>query len=228
MKIGIIGAMEVEIEVLKNKLEELVEVEIHGFTFYEGRVKNHQVIVLLSGVGKVSAAVGTTLLIEKYTPDFIINTGTAGGLGTSQVHDLILATEVRHHDVDLTGFGYEPGQQSKMPAAFVTDKKWTALAERLVAKHSQQLHKGLVVSGDAFINDPQRLKEIQATFPAALAVEMEAASIAQVCYMLEVPFVVLRAVSDVAGEGNTLSFESFVKSAGKLSAEINLDFIQNL
>ncbi|MCK0202195.1 5'-methylthioadenosine/S-adenosylhomocysteine nucleosidase, partial [Ornithobacterium rhinotracheale] len=119
MKIGIIGAMEVEISLLREKIENLEATTLYNFKFYQGNYGNHEIIVVLSGVGKVSAAVATTLLIDHYQPDLIINTGTAGGLQNVRVGDIILATEVRHHDVDLTGFGYELGQQSQMPAAFI-------------------------------------------------------------------------------------------------------------
>ena len=116
--IGIIGAMELEINTLKAAIENCKETKIGRFAFYQGNLCGKEVVVLLSGIGKVSAAVGTTLLIEHYHPSLIINTGTAGGLGNTSVHDLILATEVRHHDVDVTAFGYEIGQQAQMPPAF--------------------------------------------------------------------------------------------------------------
>jgi len=118
MKIGIIGAMELEVQLLREKLQERKDTELFGFTFHEGRIGSYQVVVLLSGIGKVSAAVATALLINQFKPELIINTGTAGGLKDTRVYDIILATEVRHHDVDVTAFGYEIGQQAKMPPAF--------------------------------------------------------------------------------------------------------------
>ncbi|GIJ95767.1 5'-methylthioadenosine/S-adenosylhomocysteine nucleosidase [Capnocytophaga stomatis] len=228
MKIGIIGAMELEINTLKKELNDIKTTTIGSFAFHEGKMHGVSVVVLLSGIGKVSASVGTTLLIEHFQPDMIINTGTAGGLGTSSVHDIILASEVRHHDVDVTAFGYEIGQQAQMPAAYLPDDKWLQLAKSVAEKHSNQLHCGLVVSGDSFISDPKRLKQIENTFPEAKAVEMEAAAIAQTCYLLKTPFIMLRAISDKAGEGNASSYEKFVVEAGKLSAEINIDIIKNI
>ncbi|ATA88958.1 5'-methylthioadenosine/S-adenosylhomocysteine nucleosidase [Capnocytophaga stomatis] len=228
MKIGIIGAMELEINTLKKELNDIKTTTIGSFAFHEGKMHGVSVVVLLSGIGKVSASVGTTLLIEHFQPDMIINTGTAGGLGTSSVHDIILASEVRHHDVDVTAFGYEIGQQAQMPAAYLPDDKWFQLAKSVAEKHSNQLHCGLVVSGDSFISDPKRLKQIENTFPKAKAVEMEAAAIAQTCYLLKTPFIMLRAISDKAGEGDASSYEKFVVEAGKLSAEINIDIIKNI
>ncbi|MFK8262823.1 5'-methylthioadenosine/adenosylhomocysteine nucleosidase [Capnocytophaga canimorsus] len=227
MRIGIIGAMELEINRLKNELEDLEVQKIAAFTFYKGSIAGVSVVVLLSGIGKVSASVATTLLIEKYHPDIIINTGTAGGLGDTSVHDLILATEVRHHDVDVTAFGYEMGQQAQMPAAYLPDNQWFENAKAIAKKYTQQLHYGLVVSGDAFIHDPKRLQNIEKQFPKAKAVEMEAAAIAQTCYLMQVPFIMLRAISDKAGEGNAQSYEQFVQEAGKIAAEINIDLIKH-
>lgn len=128
MKIGIVGAMESEVRFLKKMLNNFKEEDIYSFKFFTGEIANHKVIVLLSGVGKVSASVGTTLLIEKYTPNLVINTGTAGGLKNVNVYDIILATEVKYYDVNLTAFGYELGQQSNMPPVFTPDFKYMQLS----------------------------------------------------------------------------------------------------
>ena len=228
MKVGIIGAMELEIHTLRSALKNIKTTKIRSFTFYEGEIHGVQVVVLLSGIGKVSASVSTTLLIEHFKPTIIINTGTAGGLGNTCVHDIILATEVRHHDVDVTAFGYEIGQQAQMPSAYIPDEKYFNLAKTIATEHSSQLHCGLVVSGDAFISDPARLQQIETLFPQALAVEMEAAAIAQTCHLVKTPFIMLRSISDKAGEGNAISYEKFVAKAGKISDEINIDLIKSL
>ncbi len=228
MRVGIIGAMQLEVEILQEHLEARTDTKIGEFLFSEGKIGETGVIVCLSGIGKVSAAVGTTLLIDRYTPDYIINTGTAGGLGTANIHDIILATEVRHHDVDVTAFGYEIGQQAQQPAAFLPNAKLLSTARKICSKYTQQLIEGLIVSGDAFISDPERVKLISKHFPKALAAEMEAAAIAQVCHQMQVPFLVLRAISDKAGEGDASSYERFVAEAGKLSAKMNIDLIKEL
>ncbi len=226
--IGIIGAMELEINTLRAAIIDCKETKIGRFAFYEGTLCGIEVVVLLSGIGKVSAAVATTLLIEKYNPSLIINTGTAGGLADTSVHDIILATEVRHHDVDVTAFGYEIGQQAQMPPAFIADVQWSTQLKEVAAQHQYRLHYGQVVSGDAFISSPERLQQIANTFPQAKAVEMEAAAIAQTCYLLGVPFVMLRAISDKAGEGNAISYNEFVEEAGRISAEIVKAFCQKI
>ena len=192
--IGIIGAMELEINTLRAAIIDCKETKIGRFAFYEGTLCGTEVVVLLSGIGKVSAAVATTLLIEKYNPSLIINTGTAGGLADTSVHDIILATEVRHHDVDVTAFGYEIGQQAQMPPAFIADVQWSAQLKEVAAQHQYRLHYGQVVSGD----------------------------------LLGVPFVMLRAISDKAGEGNAISYNEFVEEAGRISAEIVKAFCQKI
>ena len=228
MKIGIIGAMELEIDSLRTSIQSCKETKIGRFVFYEGTLNGIEVVLLLSGIGKVSASVATTLLIERYNPSLIINTGTAGGLGDTSVHDIILANEVRHHDVDVTAFGYEIGQQAQMPPAFIANTQWTEKLKQVAERYSQTLHYGQVVSGDSFISSPTRLQEIANTFPKAKAVEMEAAAIAQTCYLLNIPFVMLRAISDKAGEGNAVSYETFVVEAGKLSATIIKAFLASI
>jgi len=226
--IGIIGAMELEIALLKEAISNCKETKIGKFTFYEGILEGKAVVVLLSGIGKVSAAVGTTLLIERYHPKLIVNTGTAGGLADILVHDIILATEVCYHDVDVTAFGYKIGQQAQMPPAFIANTQWTEKLKQVAERYSHTLHYGQVVSGDSFISSPTRLQEIANTFPKAKAVEMEAAAIAQTCYLLNIPFVMLRAISDKAGEGNAVSYETFVVEAGKLSATIIKAFLASI
>lgn len=227
MKIGIIGAMEVEVELLREALQDRKNEMLYGFTFHRGKIGNHEIVVSLSGIGKVSAAVATALLIQNYNPDLLINTGTAGGLKDTKVYDIVLATEIRHHDVDVTAFGYEIGQQAKMPPAFFSNEEWLIKVEKHCQKYTEQLRKGVVVSGDSFISNKDRRAWIEEKFPTALAVEMEASAIAQTCYLMNTPFLMLRAISDSAGEGDTVSFDTFVEKAGRLSAEMNISLLMN-
>ena len=228
MKIGIIGAMESEIELLREYLGNPAATHLQRYAFYEGQIGAHQVVVLLSGIGKVSAAVGTALLINHFAPDLIINTGTAGGLQHSKVFDMVLATEVTYYDVDVTAFGYALGQQAQMPPSYLPSEQWFDKAKASVARYTNQLHCAPIVSGDVFISDPQKRQWIETHFPKAVAVEMEAAAIAQTCYLLGTPFLILRAVSDNAGDGDTISYDTFVTQAAALSAKMNIDFIENL
>lgn len=228
MKIGIIGAMEVEISTLLAHLQKKKQTKVSDFTFYEGEIGSHQVILVQSGIGKVSASVCATLLIQLFSPELIINTGVAGALGQSRIKDLVLATEVQHHDVDVTAFGYEIGQQAQMPAQFFPEKELLLKAEAHYKKFSSQIKTGLIVSGDVFVNTPEKKAQIQQNFPSAQALEMEAAAIAQTCYLLKTPFLIVRAISDNADEKNTLSYDQFVEEMGKFSAEINIELLEEV
>ncbi len=221
MRVGIIGAMEQEVAILRDLLDDRTTWQKAGCEIYSGRLHGIDVVLLKSGIGKVSAALGTTLLLDHYQPDFIINTGSAGGLGAAmQVGDIVVSTEVRYHDVDVTAFGYVPGQMAQCPAAFTADASLVALAEKCISRLDLRAVRGLVVSGDAFINGAESLKRIRATFPQAIAVEMEATAIAHVCHQFLVPFVVVRAISDVADQASHISFDEFLAVAAKQSSHL--------
>ncbi|WP_275554422.1 5'-methylthioadenosine/S-adenosylhomocysteine nucleosidase [Mixta sp. Marseille-Q2659] len=219
MKAGIIGAMEQEVTLLRDKIENRQTLSIAGCEIYTGTLNGVEVALLKSGIGKVSAAMGTALLLERCRPDFIINTGSAGGLAASlKVGDIVVSDEVRYHDADVTAFGYEPGQMAGCPAAFPADDKLITAAERCISQLNLHAVRGLVVSGDAFINGAEPLARIRTTFPQAIAVEMEATAIGHVCHQFATPFVVIRAISDVADQESHLSFDEFLSVAAKQSS----------
>ena len=219
MKAGIIGAMEQEVTLLRDKIENRQTLTLAGCEIYTGTLNGVEVALLKSGIGKTAAALGTTLLLELCKPDVVINTGSAGGLAASlKVGDIVVSDEVRYHDADVTAFGYEPGQMAGCPAAFVADEKLIAAAEQVINKLDLNAVRGLVVSGDAFINGAEPLARIRTTFPQAIAVEMEATAIGHVCHQFKVPFVVVRAISDVADKESHLSFDEFLVVAAKQSS----------
>lgn len=130
MKVGIIGAMEEEVTLLRDRIENRQTLARAGCEIYTGQLNGIDVALLKSGIGKVAAAMGTTLLLEHCQPDLVINTGSAGGLDSSlKVGDIVVSNEVRYHDADVTAFGYEPGQMAGCPAAFVADEDLIALAK---------------------------------------------------------------------------------------------------
>ncbi|ALB61713.1 5'-methylthioadenosine nucleosidase / S-adenosylhomocysteine nucleosidase [Cronobacter condimenti 1330] len=218
MKAGIIGAMEEEVTLLRDKIDNRQTLNIAGCEIYTGTLNGVDVALLKSGIGKVSAAMGATLLLEHCKPDVIINTGSAGGLApTLKVGDIVVSDEVRYHDADVTAFGYEYGQMAGCPAAFKADEKLIAAAEATIEALNLHAVRGLVVSGDAFINGSVNLAKIRHNFPQAVAVEMEATAIGHVCHNFGVPFVVVRAISDVADQQSHLSFEEFLAVAAKQS-----------
>ncbi|WP_251554753.1 5'-methylthioadenosine/S-adenosylhomocysteine nucleosidase [Neobacillus muris] len=222
MKIAIIGAMEEEVTLLKENMENKTEETIAGCEFTFGSMHGADVILLRSGIGKVNAAMSTTILLEKYKPDCIINTGSAGGLNPDlNVGDVVFSTEVRHHDVDVTAFGYEYGQVPQLPAAFQADEKLVKTAEAAAKDlDTFKIVKGLIVSGDSFIEDPKRAEFIRGKFGDLQAVEMEAAAIAQVAHQFGVPFVIIRSLSDIAGKQSEISFDQFIDQAAANSATL--------
>ncbi|GAB1671544.1 5'-methylthioadenosine/S-adenosylhomocysteine nucleosidase [Mannheimia haemolytica] len=229
MKIGIIGAMAQEIEILRQVMVEPKVTELAGCKIFEGKINNTRVALLQSGIGKVAAAIGTTLLIQLTQPDMIINTGSAGGLDPDlNVGDILISTEVRYHDVDVTAFGYEIGQLPANPPTFSPNKQLVELAQKEAKKAGYNVVSGLICSGDAFINGNDKINQIRQNFPNVVAVEMEAAAIAQVCHGFNLPFVIVRAVSDVADKESHLSFEEFLPLAAEKSSTIVLAMLNNI
>jgi adenosylhomocysteine nucleosidase len=230
MKIAIIGAMEEEVTILRDKIEEREETVIANCEFSKGRLNGADVILLKSGIGKVNAAMSTAILLERFRPDYVINTGSAGGfLSTLNVGDVIISNEVVHHDVDVTAFGYEYGQVPGMPARYKADETLVKIAEQNAKQIKDiQVVTGLIATGDSFMNDPARVEFVRGKFPDLCAVEMEAAAIAQVCTQFAVPFVIIRALSDIAGKESDVSFEQFLDTAAKHSADLVLSIVSSL
>lgn len=230
MKIAIIGAMEQEVEILREKIESPTSKEIAGCEFIEGILGEHDVVLVKSGIGKVNAAIATTLLIEQYEPTVVLNTGSAGGFNDSlEVGTVVISDEVRHHDVDATAFGYELGQVPGMPPSYLADQKLVDIAKEAVEDIGEHAHAtGLIASGDVFMSNPERVKLVQGQFPSMIAAEMEAAAVAQVCHQFGTPFVVIRALSDIAGKESSISFDEFLPLAAKHSSEIVLQAISKL
>ena len=195
-----------------------------------GTYAGKEIVLLKSGIGKVNAAMSTTILLHEFKPDVVINTGSAGGFDEAlEVGAVVISDEVRHHDVDVTIFGYEMGQMAQMPAAYKADDKLIEIAKQAVTEVGEhQYGVGLICSGDAFMNDPQRVANVREHFPTMKAVEMEAAAVAQVCYQFNTPFVVIRALSDIAGKESNISFDEFLPVAAKHSTEIVLKAITKL
>ena len=230
-RIGIIGAMEAEVALLRDSLNGL---ETHrfgkNFVVYTGQFAGKDIALCQSGIGKVNAAIATTLLKEHFAPDVVINTGSAGGIGGDlKVGDVVVGTHIMHHDVDVTAFGYQHGQVPQLPAAFTCDETLVATAEKAACTfQAARVMHGLIVSGDSFINSKAAIEQIHARLPQPLAVEMEAAAIAQTCYQLDTPFVVIRAISDSAEDSASVSFEEFLEVAAKHSAQMVQQMIQAL
>lgn len=230
LKVAIIGAMDQEVEQLKQALGERQLEQIAGFDFYTGTLNGTDVVLLKSGIGKVNAAIGTTILLDRYQPSCVINTGSAGGFDEQlEVGDLVISDEVRHHDVDLTVFGYEPGQLPGLPPAFMPDPLLMKIAEQCISGINRvRTVNGLIATGDIFMDNPQRVAATRDLFPAMKACEMEAAAVAQACYRFDVPFIIVRALSDIAGKESGVSFKQFIDQASHHSAEMVMAIVNRL
>lgn len=227
--IGIIGAMEEEILILKDKITDLEEITIAHAKFYKGQIENKEVVLTLSGIGKVNATISTTLLIHEFKPELILNTGSAGALDASlNIGDVLIGTEATYHDADATAFGYELGQIPNMPVAYAADDDLTTLAQSVVEQQNLTGKLGLIVSGDSFIGEASQKAQIKQNFPQAMAVEMEATAIAQTCYQFNTPFIIARAVSDLANGEANVTFEEFVSTAAQSSSEMVLQMLKSL
>jgi adenosylhomocysteine nucleosidase len=227
MKIAIIGAMEEEVVLLRDKIDNKTVDVIAGCEYTSGQMNGVEVVLLRSGIGKVNAAMSTTILLDKYSPDFVINTGSAGGSDESlNVGDIVISTEVRHHDVDVTAFDYEYGQVPQLPPAFLAYEELIKIAEK-GAKELQdvQVVQGLIASGDTFVNELHVVENIRDKFKVVKAVEMEAAAIAQVCYQFAVPFVIIRSLSDIAGKESNISFDQYLEKAALHSANLVMKMV---
>ena len=230
MKVAIIGAMEEEVTILRDKVENREETVIAGCEYSTGTINEIDVVLLKSGIGKVNAALSTAILLERFQPDYVINTGSAGGFHPDlNVGDAIISSEVRHHDVDVTAFGYEYGQVPNLPAAYQADEKLVEIAEQSAQEVTDmKVAKGLIATGDSFMNDPVRVEFVREKFPELMAAEMEAAAVAQVCHQFKVPFVIIRALSDIAGKESDVSFDQFLEKAAVNSTNLVLNFLSKL
>ncbi|WP_144210216.1 5'-methylthioadenosine/adenosylhomocysteine nucleosidase [Shewanella donghaensis] len=230
MKIAIIGAMEPEVAHLIESMTNPVHSTTAGIEFVEGQLSGQDVVVTRSGIGKVAASIATTLVINNFKVDAVINTGSAGGFVDSlNIGDIVISSEVRHHDVDVTAFGYEIGQMASQPAAFIPDAKLVTAAKAAISSLGEaKVIEGLIATGDSFICDPERTKVMLANFPTMAACEMEAAAIAQVCHQFEVPFVVIRSLSDNANNDSPVDFDSYIVKAGHYSALMVIALLKQL
>lgn len=221
MAIGIIGAMNEEIEIIKAKMTDKEETVIANSLFIKGKLQGKDVVLLKSGIGKVNAAMSTTILMERYSPEYIINTGSAGGFSTKlEVGDIVVSSEVVHHDVDVTAFDYVYGQVPGMPATFKADSTLINEAMKAIDLLDVNGEIGLIATGDSFMEDPTRVSDVRGKFPNMIASEMEAAAVAQICHQYNCPFVVIRALSDIAGKESSVSFDTFLEKAAKNASDI--------
>lgn len=225
MKIGIIVAMHKELELLLPLLQNSEESRMGGCEFHRGKVGRHDVIAMQCGIGKVNAAIGTLTLVNSFLPDFVINSGVAGGADQSiSVMDVVAGARVAYHDV-WCGPESELGQVQGLPLYFEGARRLLDLVP-----DREGIHKGLICSGDQFIDTLDAVSRIKGNFPEALAVDMESGAIAQVCHLNKVPFLALRVISDSPGAShdNTRQYLDFWADAPQETFNLVKDIITRL
>lgn len=225
MKIGIIVAMRKELDLLLPLLQDGEESRMGGFEFHRGKMGRHDVMLMQCGIGKVNAAMGTLMLVNNFTPNYVINTGVAGGADTKvNVMDVVAGARVAYHDV-WCGPESVLGQVQGLPLYFEGAKRLIDLVPE-----RDHIHKGLICSGDQFIDTIEAVNRIKGNFPEALAVDMESGAIAQVCHLNKVPFLALRVISDSPGAShdNTKQYLDFWTDAPQETFMLLKDIITNL
>ncbi len=230
-KIGIIGAMEPEVESLKAEMEVSQVVERAGMCFYEGVLNGASVIVVRCGIGKVNAALCVQLLADLFQVTHIINTGVAGSLNAKlDIGDILVSTDALEHDMDVTIFGYQPGEVPQMGVReFQADKHMAELAKSACEKVNPDIHVvlGRVVSGDQFISSREVKDRLIQQFAGDCA-EMEGAAIAHGAYLNGIPFVIIRAISDKADDSSEMDYPTFETAAAKHSASLVKEMIRSI
>lgn len=223
-KIALIGAMDSEIELLKNSMKNVTEVKIGAITYYEGTLEGKNIVLLKTGVGKVNAAIGADTVIREFEVESIIFTGVAGAIDNKlNIADIVISKDLVQHDVDLTAFGRPmgliPGNNS---IEFKADKNLIDIAYESAVKvlGKDKVKIGRIATGDQFIADKDRVKMIGEIF--------EASAVAQVAQLYNVPFVVLRAVSDKADGSAKMTYEDFVVVAADNSANIVKEMLKRI
>ena len=223
MKIGIIGAMVEEVSELKASLQDAKVTKIARMEFCEGSFGNTDVVVVQSGIGKVNAAACAQILINHFGVTHVMNTGVAGSLNSKiDIGDIVVSTDAMYHDVDATVFGYAKGEVPQVgTASFVADEMLRKAAVEAVKEAAPDIHvfEGRVVSGDQFISSREVKNHIRDTFQGDCT-EMEGAAIAQVAYINEVPFVIIRAISDKADDSGQEAYDVFEKKAAMHCAHV--------
>lgn len=223
--IGIIGAMDIEIEHINAVLEDKEEFAVSGALYTKGKLDGKDVVTAVCGIGKVFAAMCAQTMIVKFGADRIINTGVAGGLtDKTDILDTVVATALVQHDMDTTYFGDPKGMISGINLVeFSCD---STIADTIAKNVEGNCVRGIVASGDCFIADNDKKKDIAETFNA-VACEMEGAAIAQVCYVNKIPFCVLRTISDGAN-GEEMSYERFRVVAAEKAAKVIIETVKSI
>lgn len=228
--IGVIGAMDEEVISLKRKVEVTQQKEIAGMTFFVGTIQEKEVVLVRCGIGKVNAAVCTQILIDLFNVEYIINTGVAGALNpVLNIGDIVVSSDTVEHDMDASAVGNPRGEIPRMQKTyFEADAKLIEVSQKAAKKlkGNHKVYVGRIASGDQFICSMRVKEDIYTTFTAYCA-EMEGAAIAHTCYLNQIPFVVIRAISDKADQSADVNFEEFTEVAARNASKMIESILEN-
>ncbi len=226
--IGIMCAMREELEPILEKVEIKNVIEYAKNNYYMAQFGKLDLVLAYSKIGKVNASTTASILIEKFKAQKILFSGVAGAIEKDlKIGDLIIATKTTQHDVDLTVFGYEPGFIPESKIFFECDKHLNDLAKTVAKKLGIKLKEGIIASGDQFIHNKEKKEWIAKTFKAS-AIEMEGGAVGCVTWTLDVPFFMLRAISDTAQEGAGVDFDEFLEKSSEVSAKFLIEMLRQM
>lgn len=219
-KIGIIAAEIKEMEAVRNIMKDIKEIEVYNSIIYEGIISNKKCVLARAGEGKVNAARTTQILIDKFGADAVINVGSAGGLNPElDYEDIVISTACVQHDFDVTAFGREKGYIPNIESKYIyADKILVEKAEQAISQVNGKVIKGIIATGDEFLSNKEKRKSLYEEFNAECG-EMEGAAVAQVCYLCNIPFIVIRSISDKANGNEKIDFEKYLEIVSKKCAE---------
>ena len=221
-KIVIIAAMDEELEAIQNKFENIEEKKLKDLVYYEGQANGKEYVLTKCGVGKVNSARVTQMLIDNFDIEYIMNVGIAGSLNDElEIGDIVIGKKLVQHDFDITAFDHEKGYIPNVGVYIESDSYLVNLAKSSEVKN---IKVGNIASGDIFCTLESMSNKINFKFNA-LAVEMEGASVAQVCHLCKVPFLVIRSISDIPGNNNVVSYEEFLIESSKKVAKLMNDIL---
>ncbi len=228
MIIGIVAAMDTEVKLIKNSFANYQKEVVAGVKIYRAQVGENVCILVRGGIGKANISHATSLLCNKFKPNVVINTGIAGCLDPLKSSDLLLANVLTYHDVDAQDFGYEQGQVPGMPKYYIADSKYLNDIKKILNDLNIKYEEGTILSGDSFITNRKMLKFIP-TEGTNFGIDMEGASVAQICYLYQIPFVSMRFISDSIDSPNqTLEYQAFEEEAANTSAKICVSVLNKM
>lgn len=227
-RIGIIAAMQEEMNAIKEIMTNITEKQIYELTFIEGKINEKDCVLVQCGVGKVNSSRVTQILIDNYDIEYIINVGSAGAATNElDIGDIVIGKKLVQHDFDITAFGHKKGYISNIGECIESDEKLIQRFEKVISYIENKEFKikmGTIASGDIFCTENTMKEKINKKFDAD-AIEMEGAAIAQVCYLDKVPFIIVRSISDSPNGKNNITFEKYLELASKRCSSIIAKFI---